>query len=157
MKLEKFQLIDRVVEFKAAEKTIRCEANVPLESWIFDGHFPGFPLMPGVLLTEAMAQTAGWMLLALNKFHQMPFLAGIREAKFRNFVKPGDTVDLYAKAIHEGSGFAVAQARGEVGGKAVCDATIMYRVVDFPNEDFKRNMLDVAARVGVSVKVAADE
>jgi len=157
MKLEKFQLIDRVVEFNAAEKTIRCEASVPLEASIFEGHFPGYPLMPGVLLTEAMAQTAGWMLLAINKFHQMPFLAGIREAKFRNFVKPGDKVDLHAKAIHEGSGFAVAQARGEVDGKVVCDATIMYRVVDFPNEDFKRSMLEVAARVGVSVKVAADE
>jgi 3-hydroxyacyl-[acyl-carrier-protein] dehydratase len=157
MKLEKFQLIDRVVEFSAAEKTIRCEAKIPLQASIFEGHFPGYPLMPGVLLTEAMAQTSGWMLLALNKFHQMPFLAGIRDAKFRNFVKPGDTLDLFAKAIHEGSGFAVAQARAELDGKTVCDATIMYRVVDFPNEEFKRSMLEVAANVGVSVKAAADD
>ena len=157
MKLEKFQLIDRVVEFNAAEKTIRCEANVPLQAAIFEGHFPGYPLMPGVLLTEAMAQTAGWMLFSLNKFRHMAFLAGVREAKFRNFVKPGDKLDLFAKAIHEGSGFAVAQTRGEVDGKVVCDATIMYRVVDFPNEDFKRSMLEVAASVGVSVKVTADE
>ena len=157
MKLEKFQLIDRVVEFKAAEKTIRCEASVPLESWIFDGHFPGFPLMQGVLLTEAMAQTAGWMLLALNKCDHMPFLAGIRDAKFRSFVKPGDKLDLYAKAIHEGSGFAVAQARAELEGKTACDATIMYRVVDFPNQEFKRSMLEVAASVGVPLEVAADD
>ena len=157
MKLEKFQLIDRVVEFNAAEKTIRCESSVPLQASIFEGHFPGYPLMPGVLLTEAMAQTAGWMLLALNKFHQMPFLAGIRDAKFRNFVKPGAMLDLYAKTIHEGSGFAVAQARAEIDGKIVCDATIMYRVVDFPNEEIKRSMLELAANVGVSVKVAADD
>ena len=157
MKLEKFQLIDRVVDFNAAEKTIRCEASVPLQASIFEGHFPGYPLMPGVLLTEAMAQSAGWMLLALDKFRRMAFLAGIRDAKFRNFVKPGDTLDLYAKAVHEGSGFAVAQTRAEVDGKTVCDATIMYRVVDFPNEEFKRSMLEVAANVGVSVKVTADE
>jgi 3-hydroxyacyl-[acyl-carrier-protein] dehydratase len=130
---------------------------VPLQASIFEGHFPGFPLMPGVLLTEAMAQTAGWMLLAFNKFHQMPFLAGIREAKFRNFVKPGDTLDIHAKAIHEGSGFAVAQARAELNGKIVCDATIMYRVVDFPNEEIKRSMIEMAANVGVSVKVGADD
>lgn len=157
MKLEKFQLIDRVVDFNAAEKTIRCEASVPLQASIFEGHFPGYPLMPGVLLTEAMAQSAGWMLLALDKFHRMAFLAGIRDAKFRNFVKPGDKLELNAKAIHEGSGFAVAQTRAEVDGKIVCDATIMYRVVDFPNEEFKRSMLELAANVGVSVKVSADE
>jgi 3-hydroxyacyl-[acyl-carrier-protein] dehydratase len=156
MKLEKFQLIDRVVEFSAAEKTIRCEATVPLHASIFEGHFPGYPLMPGVLLTEAMAQTGGWMLLTLDKFRHMAFLAGIRGAKFRNFVKPGDKLDLHAKAIHEGSGFAVAQTRAELDGKIVCDATLMYRVVDFPNEDFKRSMLDVALSVGVSVKVADD-
>jgi len=157
MKLEKFQLIDRVVEFNTAEKTIRCEATVPLQASIFEGHFPGYPLMPGVLLTEAMAQTAGWMLLSLDRFRRMAFLAGIRDAKFRNFVKPGDKLDLHGKAIHEGSGFAVAQTRAEVDGKIVCDATIMYRVVDFPNEKFRQSMLEVAAGVGVSVKVGADD
>jgi 3-hydroxyacyl-[acyl-carrier-protein] dehydratase len=157
MRLEKFLLIDRVVDFNAAEKTIRCEATVPLQSSIFEGHFPGYPLMPGVLLAEAMAQTAGWMLLSLEKFRRMAFLAGIRDAKFRNFVKPGDKLDLYAKAVHEGSGFAVAQARGEVGGKAVCDATIMYRVIDFPNAEVKRSMLEFAAAAGLSLEFAADD
>jgi 3-hydroxyacyl-[acyl-carrier-protein] dehydratase len=157
MRLEKFLLIDRVVDFNAAEKTIRCEATVPLQSSIFEGHFPGYPLMPGVLLAEAMAQTAGWMLLSLEKFRRMAFLAGIRDAKFRNFVKPGDKLDLYAKAVHEGSGFAVAQARGEVGGKAVCDATIMYRVIDFPNAEVKHSMLEFAAAAGLSLEFAADD
>jgi 3-hydroxyacyl-[acyl-carrier-protein] dehydratase len=157
MKLEKFQLIDRVVDFNATEKTIRCEATVPLQASIFEGHFPGYPLMPGVLLTEAMAQTAGWMLLSLEKFRRMAFLAGIREAKFRNFVRPGDRLDLTANAIHEGSGFAVAAAKGEISGKVVCDATIMFRVIDFPNPEVRRSMLEFAAAAGLPVELVADD
>jgi 3-hydroxyacyl-[acyl-carrier-protein] dehydratase len=157
MRLETFQLIDRVVDFNAAEKTIRCEATVPLQASIFDGHFPGYPLMPGVLLAEAMAQTAGWMLLSLEKFRRMAFLAGIRDAKFRNFVRPGDRLDLAAKAVHEGSGFAVAQAKGEIGGKAICDATIMFRVIDFPNPEVRRSMLEFAAAAGLPVELVTDD
>lgn len=59
MRLEYFQLIDRIVDLRIADRTIRAEATVPDTSTIFEGHFPGHPLMPGVLLIEAMAQTAG--------------------------------------------------------------------------------------------------
>ena len=68
MKLEYFQLIDRIVEIDLAARTIRTEARVPLASTIFEGHFPGHPLMPGVLLIEAMAQTAGWLVIAATQF-----------------------------------------------------------------------------------------
>src|SRR5216684_3953000 len=67
MRLEYFQLIDRIVELKLADQTIRTEARVPTASTIFEGHFPGYPLMPGVLLIEAMAQTSGWLLIAVTK------------------------------------------------------------------------------------------
>lgn len=153
MKLEKFQLIDRVVEFDEAAKSIRCEAKVPLESTIFEGHFPGYPLMPGVLLLEAMAQTSGWAILMLLKFQRMPFLAAAREAKFRNFVLPGATLDLYSKIVHDGSGFAVAKAEGKLDGKAVCDATVMFRVVEFPNEEIRGSMLDLARSNGIPAEM----
>ena len=61
MRLEYFQLIDRIAAVDLTSRTIRMEANVPEQSTIFEGHFPGYPLMPGVLLTEAMAQTSGWL------------------------------------------------------------------------------------------------
>ena len=61
MRLEYFQLIDRIVDLNLADRKISTEATVPATSTIFEGHFPGFPLMPGVLLIEAMAQTSGWL------------------------------------------------------------------------------------------------
>src|SRR5471032_997819 len=86
MQLEYFQLIDRILALDMAEKTIIVEAQVPEHHTIFEGHFPGFPIMPGVLLTEAMAQSSGWLLLGIMKFERMPFLAMVKEAKMRGFV-----------------------------------------------------------------------
>ena len=80
MRLEYFQLLDRIVELDIANRTIRTEATVPQESTIFQGHFPGYPLMPGVLLLETMAQTSGWLVIGLTKFQRMPFLAAFKEA-----------------------------------------------------------------------------
>ena len=59
MQLDYFQLIDRILDLNMDEKTITVEAQVPKESTIFEGHFPGYPIMPGVLLIESMAQTSG--------------------------------------------------------------------------------------------------
>ena len=154
MKLEKFQLIDRVVDFNAATKSVRCEATIPRESSIFEGHFPGYPLMPGVLLLEAMAQTSGWGILLLVKLQRMAFLAAVREAKFRTFVSPGDKLDLSARIVHDGSGFAVAEAKGELNGKVACDATIMFRVIEFPSPEIRQSLLDFAAATGLPVELA---
>ena len=89
MQLEYFQLIDRILDLKMDEKTITVEAQVPQHSTIFEGHVPGHPIMPGVLLIESMAQTSGWLLIALMNFERMPFLAAVKEAKMRGFVTPG--------------------------------------------------------------------
>src|SRR5262247_3382503 len=110
MRIEYFQLIDRIVDLDLAGQTIRTEARVPTASTIFEGHFPGYPLMPGVLLIEAMAQTSGWLVIGVTKFTRMPFLVAVKEAKFRNFVEPGTVLSLSAKLVHEGSGFAVTEA-----------------------------------------------
>ena len=115
MQLDYFQLIDRIVELNLDEKTITVEAQVPQAHTIFEGHFPGFPIMPGVLLTEAMAQSSGWLLLGVTKFERMPFLAMVKEAKMRGFVSPGQLLTIEAKIEHEGSGFAVTSAKARVG------------------------------------------
>src|ERR1700752_2682185 len=124
MNLEHFQLIDRIVELDIAQQTIRTEARVPTASTIFEGHFPGYPLMPGVLLIEAMAQTSGWLLIALLKFERMPFLAGVQEGKMRDFVTPGELLTINASLVHDGSGFAITEAKIRAGGKLKCNATL---------------------------------
>src|SRR6187455_3706507 len=102
MRLEYFQLIDRIVDLDLAQQTIRTEARVPTASTIFEGHFPGYPLMPGVLLIETMAQTSGWLLIAMHKFTRMPFFAAVKEAKLRTFVTPGQALAVSAKLVHDG-------------------------------------------------------
>jgi 3-hydroxyacyl-[acyl-carrier-protein] dehydratase len=156
MRLEYFQLIDRIVDLNLADRSISCEAVVPVESTIFEGHFPGFPLMPGVLLIEAMAQTSGWLVVAANKFQRMPFLAQVKDAKFRTFVTPGQKLMVSAKLMHEGSGYAVTEAAIMLAGKPVCDATLTLRVMDFPNAEVSENMREIAARVGFPTEVAVN-
>src|SRR5437763_3660200 len=124
MRLQYFQLIHRIVDIDLAEQAIRTEARVPPTSTIFEGHFPGYPLMPGVLLIEAMAQTSGWLLIGLTQFTRMPFFAAVKEAKLRSFVTPGQELMLSANLVHQGSGFAVTRAQIQVREKLVSNAEI---------------------------------
>ena len=146
MRLEYFQLIDRITELRLADRSIRTEATVPTTSTIFEGHFPGYPLMPGVLLIEAMAQTAGWLVIAATGFTRMPFLAAVKEAKLRTFVTPGEILSLSAELVHEGSGFAITKTQVKTD-KPICDATITFKVLDFPNSDFRARMDEWATRL----------
>src|ERR1700761_2048422 len=121
MHLEYFQLIDRIVDLKVDERTITVEAHVPVTNTIFEGHFPGHPIMPGVLLIEAMAQTSGWLLIAMTKFERMPFLAAVKEGEMRSFVNPGDLLNIHANVAHEGSGYAITDAKIRVNGELKCN------------------------------------
>jgi 3-hydroxyacyl-[acyl-carrier-protein] dehydratase len=148
MHIEYFQLIDRIIDLDIGEKTITVEAQVPEKSTIFEGHFPGYPIMPGVLLTEAMAQSSGWLLLALLKFERMPFLAMIKEAKMRGFVSPGQLLTIDAKVEHEGSGFAVTSAKVRVGTELKCSADLTFRHIPFPHPDLRVHMDAMAHKIG---------
>ena len=157
MQIEYFQLIDRIVDLNLGEKTITVEAQVPEKSTIFEGHFPGYPIMPGVLLTEAMAQSSGWLLLGLMKFERMPFLAMIKEAKMRGFVSPGQLLTIDAKIEHEGSGFAVTSARVRVGTELKCSADLTFRHVPFPHPDLRVHMDAMARKIGFPQQAISHE
>src|SRR6476661_10856509 len=148
MQLEYFALIDRILDLSIDEKTIQVEAQVPQHSTIFEGHFPGYPIMPGVLLIESMAQTSGWLLLALMKFERMPFLAIVKEAKMRGFVSPGQLLTIDAKVEHEGSGFAVTKAKVRVGKELRCSAEITFGLAPFPDPAFRVHMDEKANEIG---------
>ncbi len=157
MRFEYFQMIDRIAALDVGERTVRSVCIVPKQSTIFEGHFPGYPLMPGVLQIECMAQTCGWLVTAINRFTAMPFLIGVKEAKFRSPVLPGDELEIEGKIVHEGSGFTVGECKGRRQGKTICEAQITYRVMPFPNPEFRKAMIEWAERIDVPVKALAEE
>jgi 3-hydroxyacyl-[acyl-carrier-protein] dehydratase len=157
MKLEYFQLIDRIADLNVGQRSITVEAQVPHQNTIFEGHFPGFPIMPGVLLIESMAQASGWLLIAMMKFERMPFLGAVKEAKMRGFVSPGELLTINASVIHEGSGFAITSAKVSVGGELRSNATITFRHVPFPHPDLRMHMDAMARRIGFPQELIAHE
>ena len=155
MRIEYFQLIDRITDLNLSDLTIRAEALVPTASTIFEGHFPGRPLMPGVLLVECMAQASGWLIIARNRFERMPFLAAVKQVKLRTFVTPGQALAVSAKVTHEGSGFIMTDAEIKIDGKLICDASITFRVVPFPAGEFLGSMQDLAKRIALPMEAVA--
>ena len=150
MLLEYFQMIDAVEDLDTDNGRIITRADVPMESTVFEGHFPGSPLVPGVLLIETMAQASGFMLLARMKFEKMPFLANVTSAKMRTFVEPGEVLRIEAELEHDGSGFAATKARISRDGKKICDSKLMFRIMPFPNNTLKNNMLDRYSQISQS-------
>ena len=148
MNLDYFTLIDRIVDLNLDEKKITVEAQVPTAHTIFEGHFPGFPIMPGVLLTEAMAQSSGWLILGVLKFQRMPFLAIVKEAKMRGFVSPGELLTIEARLEHEGSGYAVTKVKGRVGKDLRCSAELTFGLAPFPDPALRVHMDAKANEIG---------
>ncbi len=152
MQLEYFQMIDRVVKIDVGERRIRAVCTVPQQSPVFEGHFPSYPLMPGVLLIECMAQTTGWLVSMLGGFAAMPILVGVKDAKFRRPVFPGSALEFEGHVRHEGSGYAVGECSGQHDGKVVCEAGLTYRIMPYPTPQFRQALFDWAARIGIAVE-----
>jgi 3-hydroxyacyl-[acyl-carrier-protein] dehydratase len=148
MLLEYFQMVDRIEALDPVAGTIRTHCQVPAQSPIFAGHFPGFPRLPGALMIETMAQTGGWLILAARRFVTMPFLTRVESAKLRRFVEPGETLEGTATLAHDGSGFAVIEAAITCGGQKVASAEIRYAVGPFPNDTIRGAMIFKAREIG---------
>ena len=149
MRLEYFQMVDRITALDVQARRITASCQVPEQSPVFEGHFPGYPILPGVLAIETMAQTGGWLVLAMLRLGRMPFLMQVEKAKMRSFIAPGTALTAEAALEHEGSGYAVVKAALTAAGKKMAEAEIRYGVVPFPNDALKAAMLDTARRVAL--------
>jgi 3-hydroxyacyl-[acyl-carrier-protein] dehydratase len=154
MRLEYFEMIDSVTAFDRESQRLSARALVPMESPVFEGHFPGHPLVPGVLLTETMAQASGYLVLALMRFTHMPFLMGVDEARFRTFVPPGKTLEIEAVLDQEGSGYVATKAKIKVDGKLTASAALRFALQAFP-ADMQALMHGQARRIGLGSEIPA--
>lgn len=148
MRLEYFQMLDRIERIDKVDSSLEAWANVPASSPVFEGHFPGHPLLPGVLMLETMAQAAGYLVLALDGFARMPFFANVKQANFRAFVEPGATLAVKAQRIHDGSGYAVVDCRIERDGTCVADARLTMRSLPFASPALERHVRSEGERLG---------
>ncbi len=128
-------LVDRVLDWEAG-KFIRGLKNVTANEPFFQGHFPEYKVMPGVLVVEAMAQVAG-LLTMLSEFarrdgSQLVLFAGIDEARFKRQVVPGDTLTLEANLERAVRGIGRFRTRATVGENVVCEATLLAAIRDVP-------------------------
>ena len=147
MRLEYFELIDRVEKLDVEALTIRVVGTLPETSPVFDGHFPRFPVLPGVMMLEFMNHAAGYLLLRRQGMEKFVFLGGVKRAKFRRFVVPGDKMIVDAKVTHEGSGFSIAETSVRVRDEVAADAEVVMIATDWPSEvlrdEFHRRIPDI--------------
>jgi len=129
-----FLLIDRIVEFEAAKRLVSIK-NVTINEPFFQGHFPDYAIMPGVLMVEAIAQAGGVLLLPEVPEHETKLLvfSGVDRARFRRPVTPGDQLRIEVDVLNWRPLAARLEGKVYVEGKLVCEATVMCAVVPRPS------------------------
>jgi 3-hydroxyacyl-[acyl-carrier-protein] dehydratase len=130
-----FLLVDRVLEC-APGRSIRGVKNVTINEPFFQGHFPGFPLMPGVMVIEALAQISGLLAYlsgeAKASGKSLIFFAGIDNARFKRQVVPGDQLILESTIVRVVRGVGKFRARARVGDELACEAELLAAIRDAP-------------------------
>jgi 3-hydroxyacyl-[acyl-carrier-protein] dehydratase len=125
-----FLLIDKVVEFEPQKRLVAIK-SVTINEPFFQGHFPGYPIMPGVLVVEAMAQAGGIIMTANmpDRDRKLVVFSGIERAKFRRPVVPGDQLRIEVDVLAFRSRAGRIEGKAYVDGKLACEATLTCQVV----------------------------
>lgn len=127
-----FLLVDEVLEIEPGKRVVG-RLHVPADGWWFPGHFPGRPVMPGVLTIEAIAQCGAVAVLAATEnAGKIPFFAGIDDCRFKRVVEPGDMLDLECEFVRVRGPIAKGQGRASVGGETAAEATLTVFIGDAP-------------------------
>lgn len=125
-----FLLVDRVIEMEIGEKKfVRAYKNVSANEEFFNGHFPVEPIMPGVLILEALAQAGAVAILSMDEFKgKIPLFAGTNKVRFKNKVVPGDKLELYCEITRIKGPVGIGKGIATVDGKTVCEAEILFAI-----------------------------
>lgn len=125
-----FLLVDKVVSINLEENTIIAQKNVTCNEEFFQGHFPDAPIMPGVLLLEALAQTGGILVHQKGFTDKSAVILNVSNAKFRNPVKPGDVLMLHAEGLYVSSKGGRIKGRAMVGNKIAVEVELAFALRD---------------------------
>lgn len=125
-----FLLIDRIIHMNLEEGEIIGVKNVTLNEPFFQGHFPGIPIMPGVLILEALAQTGGVLVHQKGYVKKIAVLLNVTNAKFRKPVQPGDVLHLHAKGHHISATGGKFSAKAMIGDLLAAEAELSFALVD---------------------------
>ena len=131
-----FLLVDRVLEYERGKRLVALK-NVTMNEPFFQGHFPGYPIMPGVLVVEAMAQAGAILMMSEipDRHKKLIVFTGIDGVKFRRAVTPGDQIRFEVEVLHFRSRMGKMAGKAFVDGKLVCEATLTSALVPRGSEE----------------------
>lgn len=123
-----FLLVDQITEIEEGKRAVG-KKNVTINEPFFQGHFPDYPVMPGVLILEALAQTGAFaMLMKEENKGKIGFLAGVDKCRFKRQVKPGDTLQLEVEIVRLKGPIGKGKATATVDGELACEAEITFAI-----------------------------
>lgn len=126
-----FLLVDKIISLDLEKGIIIGQKNLTINEAFFQGHFPGAPIMPGVLILEALAQTGGVLLhLKCSNPDKIAVLLNVNNAKFRHPARPGDVLYLQAEGLHFSSRGGKIRVQASVGSKIAAEAEIAFALVE---------------------------
>ena len=130
-----FLLVDRILEVEGDKRIVGLK-NVTINEPFFQGHFPGAPVMPGVLIIECMAQVAGVMIYRdlPDKDRKLVYFTSIENARFRRPVLPGDQLQIEMQLLNRRSNFGKMNGRATVDGKLVAEAIVTFAITERPGQ-----------------------